>query len=92
MPDEVRVKGPNDRLDYGVDYSGFLPADDAITGAEWTAPADLTISEPGMVDGVVHRAFVSGGEIGRTYRVTSRITTAQGREREQSFYVLILEG
>ena len=84
---------PNDRLDYGVDWGPFLDLHegDAIATAEWINPheGEFVVDEPGLVDGRVHRAFFTGGTIGHAYRITSGITTTEGRTRHESIVILI---
>lgn len=85
------------RLPYAVDWTDFLAnaVGDTIATQEWLAATPVTdpvllIEDEGLVDGQ-HNAFLSGGVLGITYRVTSRVTTAQGRTSDQSFGVFIKE-
>ena len=91
----VPVHDPEDRLDYGVDWGPFLAESegDTIVAAEWLNPQEgvIAVEEPSLVDGRIHRAFLTGGVVGGTYRVMSRIETAQGRVRHQSITFTILE-
>lgn len=68
---------PAERLPYGVDWSAWLPAGDAIVSTEWIAEDGITVADLGLSDGV-HTCLVSGGEPRTTYRVVSRVTTEAG--------------
>ena len=89
-----KVKDPDARLDYSVDWGPFLASvpGDSIFSAEWVDAGDslLTIEDEGVV-GNYHACFISGGALGTTYRITSRITTTEGRVQDQSFALLIEE-
>jgi hypothetical protein len=77
-------------LDYTIDWTDFLQDDELITEHEFLSEEGVTLGEPDLT-GANHTVFVSGGDGGRTYRVTSRITTDQGRTQEQSFLLRITE-
>jgi hypothetical protein len=87
---ETRTKDPDARLDYAVDWTDFLTDTDTIQAAEWVDYdyPDLTIEDEG-VEGNMHTCFVSGGTVGRAYRVTSRVTTTEGRINDTTFIVFV---
>jgi len=88
---------PDERLDYACDWSAFL-ADggsppDALASSEWLIfPQDGSPPAPTLsgaqVSGAVAGVFVAGCAAGRTYRLTNRVTTAQGRAADRSFTLL----
>lgn len=87
------VKDPDATLDYSVDWSQFLAGSDgdSISTAAWLeASGDLTITDSGHSSGI-HTGFISGGTLGESYTVTSRITTTGGRINDSSFILLIRE-
>lgn len=80
-------------LDYGVNWIPFLQGTDSdtIVTAEWVnVHADLTVDDRGFANDL-HLAMISGGQKGRAYRMTSRITTTQGRITDTSFILVITE-
>ena len=84
-------KSPDARLDYGVDWTAVLEANDgdAILTAEWVnVTPGITLSDP-QLQGNLHLAFFSGGESGRAYTATSRIVTSEGREDERTIAIFV---
>jgi hypothetical protein len=78
------VAGPNDVLDYQLDWSGFLGSGDAISHVEWTFPVGLTAGtlwNNGDVTGCILRDAVDGS----SYDVICKINSAGGRQRERAF-------
>ncbi|SDE89695.1 Concanavalin A-like lectin/glucanases superfamily protein [Limimaricola pyoseonensis] len=75
-------KDPDDVLDYAIDWSRLLEGD-TIASAEWLVPAGLTFVRSEH-SGPLAIAWLSGGEVGETYELTSRITTAAGRQMDRS--------
>lgn len=68
---EWPAKGPNDRLDYGLDWRDFIALVDGLTVDEFTVtstPSGLTISDPVDIDGVA-KMWISGGTKKVTYTV-----------------------
>lgn len=89
---DLKTKAPDARLDYALDWGPFLDGTDGdtIVTQEWIAPPELTVDDEGLdPSGRRHIAFITGGEHGRAYTVTSRITTAQGREDELSLRLYV---
>lgn len=84
----VLIKDPDASLDYGVDWSGYLEAGEAITLASWSvAPAgDVTLAGE-ATGGTVATVQLAGGVRGRVYRLTNRITTTAGRTDERSITI-----
>ena len=75
-------KGPDETLDYAIDWSLRLPADDqTISDSTWTVPAGITKTNQGVI-GTESIAWLSGGTSGTTYQVKNVITTAGGRTLE----------
>lgn len=88
-------KDPNALLDYGFDWAApdengkvWMAEGDSISISEWLVPVGLTGSAASKT-ATVAKIWLSGGTLGQEYRVTNRITTAQGRQDERSFNLRI---
>lgn len=88
----VFQKQPADQLDYDLDFSDWITAGDIITGAAAISsdPTKLTILSTAVLGQVV-KVWLSGGENGATYKVTTTISTQQGRIKELDFKVRVRE-
>jgi hypothetical protein len=91
------LKDPDAVLDYAIDWSvGYLMSTEQITVSSWFilpqgAVNDLAIDTmPPVVSGVV-TVFVRGGIAGKSYQLTNRITTDQGRIDERSITIRVEE-
>lgn len=96
MSDELKEKDPSAVLDYFVDWTkdryggpGWLGAD-TITISTWSVPAGITKASESLAAGKA-TIWLSGGTLGQTYTVTNHITTAGGRQNEQSLYIQIVD-
>jgi hypothetical protein len=82
-------KDPNSTEDYTFGWAVPLN-DDTIQTSTFLLPDGLTrISETNT--STTATIMVSGGACGRTYRITHRITTAAGRQFDQTIRILITE-
>ena len=84
-----RLIDPDETLDYSCDWTPFLadggsPADTIVTSAWSVAPSGPVLSNQ-ATSGALATVFVSGAQAGRVYRLTNRITTAQGRTADRSW-------
>lgn len=82
-----KIKDPNDVLDYQFGFTEFL-GEDSISSHEIIADPGITVGEHTEGGGVV-TVWLSGGEVGRQYTVTCRVTTAGGRIADLSLTLLI---
>jgi len=93
MTTELKVKKPEDRLDYDFDFKklGWLIPGDTIVAAE-VAVSDGTveIDDDEFTDTII-KVWLIGGEDGETVTVTATATTAQGRVKEACFRLRIRE-
>jgi hypothetical protein len=80
---------PQDDLPYRWDWTAFL-AGDTIAAAIVSADPGIDIRLPVNND-TSAEVWVSGGTIGRSYRVTSSIVTALGLKKDWSKTIHILE-
>ena len=90
--ERVFAHGPNERLDYAVDWSDVLPEGDSITESTWTLRPSTTppLSTAATVRGATRTEVVlHGGKIGLRYRITNAIETSEGMEAARQFYIEI---
>lgn len=96
MANAWSTKDPNERLDYGFDWAGFLASNPGAvinTASVVAEPAGLTIEPPIILDQLV-KVWISGGTVDTTYRVTCRLVcsvpgdaTGLRCERSETLYV-----
>lgn len=85
------TKQPVDVVDYDIDYSEWLSAQDNVQSCDVSvSPAGLTLGQVFVNDPCV-KIWVSGGTNGVTYKVTATTTTADGRVKEDEFRVRVKE-
>lgn len=86
------LKGPNDRLDYWIDFTDWLIAPDVIQSATvMIADSPSMVAEGGPIihDGQLVQQWISGGALRDRAEVTFRITTAEGRVRDHAFFIRV---
>lgn len=83
-------KDPNADLDYQLDWSAWLKkaGNDTLATVVWTIPAGLTKDSEAHTT-TTATIWLSGGVVGTSYTVTCSITTANGREDDRSFNVIV---
>jgi hypothetical protein len=85
------LKDPDAVLDYIFNWEDWLDdVLDTITSHEMVAETGITVDSSTIEDKTVV-AWISGGEVGTTYRLASRIVTAGGRTDDRSIYIKIKE-
>jgi hypothetical protein len=84
------TKQSADQLDYDLDFSDWLTADDTITGVVATSdkPDELKVLSA-SISGPVAKLWIGGGLDGSTYKVTATIATQQGRIKELDFKIRV---
>ena len=70
-------KGEVSVLNIGLNWADWLETD-TITVSEWTADAELTLSRKQNTT-TTTSCFVSGGILNKTYQITNKITTLDGK-------------
>ena len=70
-------KGEVSVLNIGLNWADWLETD-TITLSEWTADADLTLSRK-QNTATTTSCYVSGGILNKTYQITNKITTLDGK-------------
>lgn len=84
-------KRPDDTLDYDVSFEKWLSPGDVLTDATATADSlDLTVDSVSL-SGVVAKVWLSAGLAGYSYTITVTATTSQGRIKEVSFNLRIVD-
>lgn len=85
------VKDPNARLDYTIDWStDWLVPTDTIVGSTFSAPTGITV-DSSTFTATTTTVWLTGGTANTEYLVTNHITTAQGRQEDQTLIILCLE-
>ena len=85
------TKQPAEVQDYDIDFSEWLAAfpDTAVSHAV-TADAGITLGATTLAAGVV-KVWLSGGLTGTSYKITTAITTAGGRTKEDEIKIKVKE-
>lgn len=84
-------KDPDATLDYTFGWSAWLTAvGDTIDTVEWLPDEGLTVANS-TYTATTATAFVSGGAVGETLRLTCRITTLDGRIDDRTINIKIVE-
>ncbi len=96
----VKLKDPDAVVDYTFDWNdGYLDAasspPETISTSTWAvdptpSPAELTVSSNSKTD-TTATAFLSGGTVGRVYRVTNHVVTSGSRTDERTVMVRVEE-
>lgn len=82
---------PADRLDYDFEYTDFLKGVDAVESAVFAVePAGMTLSGE-VTEPTFTKVWASGGELGKSYKISCTITTAHGRVKQDEIKVRIKE-
>ena len=89
----ARKKGENDRLDYDVDFSDWLPTGDTILTAtsSVTSTSETVVVDDTVIDSPVVKLWIDGGEAGETATVSTAIVSQGGREKTVCFKLRITE-
>lgn len=91
MPYPIRMKDPNSEEPFAVNWERALqPSGDSILSAAWTLPAGLTLIKSEII-GYRAIVWVRGGTSGKSYLITCRMTSVQGRIRDKSIQLNVRE-
>lgn len=85
MSGVLMTKRPDERLDYAVDFSRWLPAGDSVVSSVNTITGSEATIDAAEVSGTSVTLWIEGGVDGETYTVSVEATTAQGRVKELCF-------
>jgi hypothetical protein len=89
-PIATYTKDPQSTLDYQIDWSEWLADGDTISASQWTVPSGLT-EESSTNTTTTATVLLSGGDLGVTYAVANRITTAAGLIVERTIALVIAD-
>jgi hypothetical protein len=81
------LKDPDATLDYRVDWALWL-AGDTISTSTWIVPTGL-VKVTDTHDSTSATVWLSGGTNGKTYEVTNRIVTADGRTDDRTLPIIV---
>lgn len=86
-------KQPSEVLDYDVTTDAWMADSDYIqTASSVAAPAGLTVQSTLITNsGTRAKVWLAGGVDKVTYKVTTTLTTHDGRVKEHEFHVAVLE-
>jgi hypothetical protein len=93
-------KDPNEVLDYDIDWAGTeedpgRTFNDPILSSSWTitsTPDDgFLVMGANLFSATATKIWLSGGTLGKQYKITNRITTTGGRTMDKSGMVTIRE-
>lgn len=87
----VYFKDPDDVLDYAIDYGKkWLKGGDTIVTSTYLIDAGITkVSDTHTT--MMTTIWLSGGTADTQYKVTNRITTAQGRQKDITLRIHVRE-
>ncbi len=86
MADNKFIKDPDSVLDYTINWLTWLDGD-TISASTWTVPSGLTKDSDTFGDSTT-TAWLSGGTVGKEYSIVNHITTAAGREEDQTLIIV----
>jgi len=85
------LKDPDAVLDYTFAWTAWLTAiEDTIDTVEWIPDEGLTVANSSYTT-TTATAFVSGGTVGETLKLTCRITTLDGRTDDRTITLKIVD-
>jgi hypothetical protein len=76
-------KDPAAVKDYGFDWSAWMSSGDVVSSSVFSAGTCVVTSS--SISSYTTVCFIGSGTAGEIYKVTNRISTAQGRIDERSF-------
>ena len=88
-PTQVPPKDPDAQRAYGFDWGPYLGDGVTIDTSEWIVEAGIT-ADSDSHDDTTTSVKISGGEAGKQYRVTNRITFSRVGLTEQDDRTMIL--
>jgi len=95
--DNVKRKDPDAKLDYPFDWraktnghgdSDWLAPDETIVSYVITVDDGITLVKDSENNGLVV-VWLSGGEVGKWYKIGCKITTSEGRIDERTLHIRV---
>ena len=91
MSDKQLLIDPDDELDYGRNWSDWLPTGVTIVTSTWAiTPTGPTLADESN-DGTQTVVWVSGCTAGTTYTLTNSIVDSDGRKADRSITLVCKE-
>jgi len=84
------TKDPNDVLDYQISWASWLGASETIDTSMWIVP-DGIVKNSDTATTTTTTIWLSGGINNTPFMVTNRIITNQGRTKDQSLLIQVVE-
>lgn len=91
MSGTILFKTPDERLDFDVDFTRWLPAGDALASSVNTISGGTATIDTAEVSNTVVKLWIEGGAADETNDVKVVATTAEGRVCEACFRLRIKE-
>ncbi len=82
----VFKQDPEARLDYEIDWSGWLEGD-ILIGSQWETTGNLEIGGDDTFTETTTKVWLSGGTAGTRYGVTNHVVTAGGRKEDRTIKI-----
>lgn len=84
------LKDPDDVLDYTIDYADWLETSDEVSTSSWSL--DTGITEDSSSNSTTSATiWLSGGTAGVDYDCTNSIVTDDGREKDTTITIRVME-
>jgi hypothetical protein len=87
MSPQTFAKDKDSLLDYQIDWSRWLDGD-TISSSTWTANGDIEIVSSSNT-ATATTVWLTGGVVGKNYRLTNHIITAAGRAEDRTITVKV---
>lgn len=89
----LAVKDPQARVDHAIDWSAYLAGQDLVASLWTVSPQEDggLIIEASAFEAQRSSARLSGGIVGRVYRLTNRVTLSDGQVDERSVTMRVEE-
>ena len=84
----MEFKSPDATLDYRQDWSDWLGTGDTIVTSGWTVETGITIDSEAN-SSTAATCVLSGGTLGKTYKIENTITTANGLDETMEWFLKI---
>ena len=86
------TKDPDSIMDYSVDWSLWITSSDSLVNSVWLAETGISVVSSSIDAGThVTTVRLSGGTVNGLYKVTNRITTANGLTTDRTLFIRVLE-
>lgn len=84
----MEYKTPAATLDFVQDWSNWLASGDTIASSVWTLETGLTLDSEANTN-TTATGVISGGAVGKVYKVENTVTTANGLDETMTWFVTV---